>query len=297
MKELIEEYLNHLIVERGLSPNTIQAYENDLTGFSLYCKENCIDYTLVDYSAIIGYFTILKGKKLTATTIARKLAALRGFFDFLVRDDLVPENPCTFLDTPKLAQKLPSVLSIQEVDKLLGGPALDTPRGIRDKAMVEALYATGMRVSELIGLSIGDIDDLGFVRCFGKGSKERIIPIGTKALYAIRSYLVKSRPKLAKGGNEKALFLNGRGKRLTRQGFWKILKAYGKGAGIKTVLSPHVLRHSFATHLLENGADLRSVQEMLGHVDIATTQIYTHLTQSYLREVYQKAHPRAKIRE
>jgi len=294
--ERIHEYLNHLLIERGLADNTLAAYRQDLEQFISYMNERNYDYLQADTNVIFTYLSYLQQQEQHATsTLARKTAALRGFYDFLVREEIILDNPCNLLELPKQALILPDVLSVAEVDKLLTAPDLTKTTGYRDRAMLEVLYGTGLRVSELINLNLGDIDALGFVRCLGKGNKERIVPIGSKALHALDQYLTRARPQLVKDAKERALFVNARGKRLTRQGFWKILKAYGKQVGIKITLTPHVLRHSFATHLLANGADLRSVQEMLGHADIATTQIYTHLTKQHLRDVYQKTHPRAKI--
>lgn len=296
--DVIHEYVNHLIIERGLADNTLEAYSQDLDHFVSFMKKREEDIITADASMILEYLAHLKNKEQQATaTLARKTTTLRGFYDFLLSEEKISENPCRLLELPRQAMTLPDILSIEEVDKLLNAPDLSKKTGYRDQAMLEVLYASGLRVSELVGLNLGDIDPMGFLRCLGKGEKERIVPIGSKALQAVALYLNNCRHQLTKDPTEKALFLNARGKRLTRQGFWKILKAYGKQSGIKITLSPHVLRHSFATHLLTNGADLRSVQEMLGHSDIATTQIYTHLTRKHLRDVYQKAHPRAKIRE
>jgi integrase/recombinase XerD len=292
----ISEYLNHLLIERGLSDNTIAAYENDLTQFYNFLKANNISIFAVTPNAIIDFLTVIEAElKSKSSTIARKTAAIRGFYHYLLTEDLIDENPLDALDVAKSETKLPEILTIEEVDKLLSMPDLTTKTGYRDLAMMEVLYATGLRVSELLGLDLGDIDPLGYVRCFGKGGKERIVPIGTKALRAVELYIQRCRSRLVKHRSETALFVNTRGKRMTRQGFWRILKQYGQQCGIKKPLSPHILRHSFATHLIANGADLRSVQQMLGHADIATTQIYTHLTREHLRTVYQTNHPRAKI--
>ncbi len=292
---IISDYLNHLTIERGLADNTISAYNLDLNQFIHYIVEINTSLFEINAAVIVDYMAYLeRSEGHTAATIARKTAALSGFFDYLIMEDLIKENPCNLLDKAKIEYKLPHVLTVQEVDKLLSMPDLSKKTGYRDWAMMEVLYATGLRVSELVGLNLGDIDTLGFVRCIGKGNKERIIPIGGKALQAVDLYLKKCRNKLVKHPSQRALFVNARGSRLTRQGFWKILKHYGKQCGLD-IVSPHVLRHSFATHLIANGADLRSVQEMLGHSDIATTQIYTHLTIDHLRSVYQNTHPRAKI--
>lgn len=223
------------------------------------------------------------------------MASVRAFHQFLLREKAADHDPTVHIESPQLERKLPKVLSLEEVETLLNAPRLDNHFGLRDKAMLELLYATGIRVSELIGLNVGDVHlSMGFVRCIGKGNKERIIPLGRTAAKAIDSYLNNGRKKfMSKKSSEEALFLNHHGKRLTRQGFWKILKRLTKEAGIEKELTPHTLRHSFATHLLENGADLRAVQEMLGHADISTTQIYTHVTKTRLKDVYSQFHPRA----
>ena len=219
---------------------------------------------------------------------------MRAFYGFLLRDGLIDNDPTTNLESPKIEKRLPKVLSVGEVELLLDGPDMGTVAGIRDKAMLELLYATGIRVSELVSLNQSDVNlNMGFLKCYGKGSKERIIPLGSVSLKAVSEYVMRSRVKLLRQPEEESLFLNHHGQRLSRQGFWKIIKKYAITASIDKEITPHTLRHSFATHLLENGADLRSVQEMLGHADISTTQIYTHLTKSRLKEVYAKAHPRA----
>ena len=228
------------------------------------------------------------------STIARSLSSIKTFYKYLVLDGLVAANPAGDLETPKIRRKLPRVLSVDEVDRLMEAPKVTLPLGIRDRAMLELMYGTGVRVSELLSLQLDDINfTAGFLRCLGKGRKERIIPVNQTASDWVQRYLARSRNLLSKSSQERALFLNARGKRMSRQGFFKILNAYAKAAEIDKEVTPHTLRHSFATHLLENGADLRAVQEMLGHSDISTTQIYTHLTRSRLREVYQQYHPRA----
>ena len=292
----ISDYLNHLLIERGLSDNTIAAYETDLNQFYTYLRDRDLSLFEVSPTIVIDFLAVieaeLQGKP---ATLARKTAALRGFYQYLLIEDLIDENRLSVLEAAKSETKLPEFLTIEEVDKLLSAPDLTSRTGYRDLAMLEVLYGTGLRVSELICLNMGDIDPLGFVRCFGKGAKERIVPIGSKALKAVEHYIQRCRSKLVKDRSEQALFVNARGRRMTRQGFWKILKQYGKKCEIEKTLSPHVLRHSFATHLIANGADLRSVQQMLGHADIATTQIYTHLTREHLRSVYQTTHPRAQV--
>lgn len=292
-KQLLLEYLAYLRVERGLSENTISAYEQDLAQFYEYCQAERLLLHEVTQHHVREFLAYIGGTGLSARTRARKVAALRGFFQYLVDEGVLGSDPTGDLESPKFTMTLPDVLSIPEVDKLLNTPRLDKPTGYRDRAILEVLYGAGLRVSELVELNVDDVDELGYVRCMGKGSKERIVPIGRSALTAVALYTQSARPRLVRNPRESALFLNARGERLTRQSVWKMLKKYAKDCGIKQEISPHTLRHSFATHLLQNGADLRAVQEMLGHVDISTTQIYTHLTKSHLRDVYLKAHPRA----
>lgn len=293
----IEDYLSYLVIERGMAQNTIKAYRRDLIQFqNIMLSQDISDPFLVKLDNLYDYLGVLWQKDMASTTIARKLACIRGFYDFQQARGNIKANPAKKLDTVKRKQSLPQVLSEKEVDKLLEAPKGDI-LGLRDKAMLELLYATGMRVSEMLDLDIGDIElDGGFVRCRGKGEKERIVPLGDIAKEALLEYLNYSRPKLNKKRND-AYFLNNRGDRLSRQGFWKIMKAYTKEVGITKEISPHTLRHSFATHLLKNGADLRTVQELLGHADIATTQIYTHLSQGRIRQVYRKTHPRGVKKE
>jgi len=294
--DYLREYLNHLVVERGLSKNTVAAYHNDLSQFFTFLHDQGLSCLDVDGQAIVDFLgTLESGLVGRPTTLARKTSAIRGFYQYLLTEELIEENPCSLLENAKAESRLPEVLTVAEVDKLLSAPDLTSKMGYRDLAMLEVLYATGLRVSELVGLNMGDIDPLGFVRCLGKGNKERIVPIGSKALAAVQTYIERCRSKVVKDRSQRALFINARGKRISRQGFWKILNQYKNQCGIKKHLSPHTLRHSFATHLIANGADLRSVQQMLGHSDIATTQIYTHLTREHLRSVYRAAHPRSEI--
>lgn len=291
---LLEEFLNYLRVERGLAHNTVESYHYDLIQFAAYLARK--NSTLKDASEglVLNYLSCQKERGRSARTLSRYLAAIRSFYHYLLQERYISVDPTQNLTSPKLEKRLPRVLSVQEVDLLLSQPDVRTVTGLRDRAMLELLYAAGMRVSELTGLNTEHLNlEMGYVRCVGKGGRERIIPIGMVAVRYTREYLLKSRAKLRKNSWEKALFLNRHGKRLTRQGFWKILKGYARKAGIQREITPHILRHSFATHLLENGADLRIVQEMLGHADVATTQIYTHLSQKRLREVYERAHPRA----
>lgn len=294
----MQDFLHYLTVERNLAKNTIVSYERDLRKYVHYLKhvEQIGSWNDVSRLHILQFLKFLKEKGSSAKTIARHIASIRSFHQFLLREKATEQDPSVHIETPQMERTLPKVLSMGEVEALLDTPKANTPFGIRDKAMLELLYATGMRVSELVGLNLADVHlTMGFVRCYGKGNKERIVPIGRLALEALKVYIEKARPKLLdpKKRTTDALFLNHHGQRLTRQGFWKILKKLAKEANIQKELTPHTLRHSFATHLLENGADLRAVQELLGHADISTTQIYTHVTKTRLKDVYKQYHPRA----
>lgn len=288
--------MEYLTVELGLSANTRQAYERDLR---LFCKtlgfKNSDALVNVSREQIIGYMTQLKEKGLAAATIARKLAAIKAFYRFMTAEGYMDANPAEVVEAGTKGIKLPRVLSEDEVVRLLNQPDITTAEGFRDRTMLEVLYATGMRVSELINLTLERVDlNMKYIIAFGKGSKERIVPLGSVAAEFLQQYLEKVRPKLTHAGrNTNIVFLAFGGHELTRQRFWQIIRAYGRKANINKALTPHILRHSFATHLLDNGADLRSVQELLGHSDISTTQIYTHLTNKRLRDIYAKAHPRA----
>ncbi|GGH79254.1 integrase/recombinase XerD [Pullulanibacillus pueri] len=296
MKDSVQDFLHYLLVERGLADNTIQSYKRDLYQYLDYIHnhEHIEDWTLVTRQMITQYLYALKDKGRQATTLARQTASIRSFHRFLIREGVTSHDPSDQVGVPKTERKLPKVLSMNDVERLLTAPDLATPIGMRDKAMLEVLYATGLRVSELVQLNAEDLHlTLGFLRCIGKGNKERIVPLGGHAVRAVENYLSEAKPFLLKKKNNDALFVNHRGERLTRQGFWKILKKLALEAGIQKTITPHTLRHSFATHLLENGADLRAVQEMLGHADISTTQIYTHVTKHRLKDVYSTYHPRA----
>lgn len=301
MREEIKSFLNHLAVEKGFSDNTIDAYRNDLNQLADFIEEVAIaqgyspEWSRVDRNLLINFILNLKERNYAPATVARKVAAVKSFFEFLVADGIIRTDPTENLSSPKVGKSLPKPLSADEVEALLAAPArLSSPEAKRDVAMIELLYAGGMRVSEMISLNMGDANiEAGYVRCLGKGSKERIIPIHQEATRAIREYIEEARPRLLRDAEEEALFLNRRGERLTRQGFWLILKAHAKAAGINKVVTPHTLRHSFATHVLRGGADLRAVQELLGHANISSTQIYTHLTSEHVRQAYEKAHPRA----
>lgn len=289
-------FLEYLTVELGLSVNTRQAYERDLR---LFCKtlgfKNSDALVNVSREQITGYMTQLKEKGLAAATIARKLAAIKAFYRFMTAEGYMDANPAEVVEAGTKGIKLPRVLSEDEVVRLLNQPDITTAEGFRDRTMLEVLYATGMRVSELINLTLERVDlNMKYIIAFGKGSKERIVPLGSVAAEFLQQYLEKVRPKLThEDRNTNIVFLAFGGHELTRQRFWQIIRTYGRKANINKALTPHILRHSFATHLLDNGADLRSVQELLGHSDISTTQIYTHLTNKRLRDIYAKAHPRA----
>jgi tyrosine recombinase XerD subunit len=295
--DAIEEYIHFLRVERQLSENTLQSYERDIKDYTqnIFETQQLETFDQVERFHILQHLQALKNKGISARTISRHISSIRSFHQFLLREKRCNNDPTVHIDMPKIEQKLPKVLSIEEIDRLIATPNISKPQGVRDRAMLELLYATGMRVSECISLNLEDIHlTMGFVRVFGKGGKERIIPLGSSAIEACTNYLNTARfqlenPKL----RTEALFINQRGKRLTRQGCWKLMKGYAQKAGIEKELTPHILRHSFATHLIENGADLRAVQEMLGHADIATTQIYTHISKTRLSEVYKQFHPRA----
>ncbi|MFZ3170777.1 MAG: site-specific tyrosine recombinase XerD [Carboxydocellales bacterium] len=295
MEKYISNYLNYLTVEKGLANNTREAYGRDLRQFtSFVAPQKLTDISQVHKNQVMAYLLSLQKTGKVPATIARHLAALKGFFRFLVNEGFITKDPALNLESPKLCKKLPHILSSAEVNILLEQPNGGQVAGARDKAMLEVIYATGVRVSELCSLNVQDLNlELGFLRCIGKGSKERIVPLGKMAITAVTAYLQLGRVKLLKIPAEQAMFLNHHGRRLTRQGFWKLIKKYTKEAGIQKEITPHTMRHSFATHLLENGADLRAVQEMLGHADITTTQIYTHLTKNKIKEVYSRTHPRA----
>jgi len=287
-QDWIHRFLQYLRIEKGLSDNTLASYKHDLAMYSEHLgRLGVVEAQQADVS---GFLKFLYSRKLKPRSAARAFAAVRGLHRFLILERARKDNPTANIDQPRWWKPLPNVLSLEEVDRLLAAPDTSTPKGIRDRALLEVLYATGLRVSELIGLRLDGVDiAVGFVRCIGKGSKERIVPLGESAAAAIADYMRVRRVK--KPTNY--LFLNHVGGKLSRMGFWKILRAYGLRGGIKKKLTPHVLRHSFATHLLERGADLRAVQTMLGHADISTTEIYTHVMRERLKEIYKSYHPRA----
>ncbi len=291
----MKDYIYHLSVEKGLADNTLESYQRDLKKYVSFLQKNKVQcFKETSRKQITDYLNLQHENGLAPSSINRSLASLRSFYQFLLKEQIMQENPAIDLETPRMEKKLPHVLSFSDIELLLEQPQTNCEIGIRDKAMLELIYATGIRVSELVSLNLNHANiKMGFLRCDGKGGKERMIPLGSVAIHCLQDYLARSRRKLLKNQDEKTLFLNQHGKRLTRQGFWKILKKYVLRAGINADITPHTLRHSFATHLLENGADLRSVQEMLGHADISTTQIYTQLTRKKIKEVYDQAHPRA----
>ena len=302
LREAIDNFLNYLTVEKGFSENTVVAYRNDLYQLASFVEEEATKrgFTPLWFSfgrqGMLSYLLNLKERNYAATTAARKVAAAKSFFNFMVAEGNIKDNPTLNVTSPRVGKSLPKPISINQAMLLLEQPAkLSTVEAKRDKAMLELLYASGMRVSELVSLNLDDINiDGGDVRCFGKGHKERIIPIAPRAALSVKKYLQEARPHLVHDETELALFLNARGDRLTRQGLWQILKGYAKSAGLDKEITPHTLRHSFATHMLNGGADLRSVQELLGHANISTTQVYTHLTSEHVRRTYEKSHPRAK---
>ena len=295
MDSLVDSYLHYLVVEKGLSRNTIESYGRDLRVFLDFVEGRGIrSFRQVTRGDVLAFLKELQGRGLSVRSVSRALISLRGLFRFLLLEGHLEEDPVEEMEVPRPPRSLPHVLSLQEVERILEAPDPGTPLGVRDRAMLELLYATGMRVSELAGLVPEGVDiQVGFVRVKGKGDKERVIPIGEVARERLDIYLREGRPRLLKGRESPYLFVNRQGRGLSRQGIWKLIKRYALQAGVLTPITPHTLRHSFATHLLERGADLRFVQVMLGHADIGTTQIYTHLNQEYLRKIYQQYHPRA----
>ena len=291
---LIDQFLNYLLVEKGLAQKTLEAYSRDIIRYRNFLSENkSTAFSEEDTPLILKHLILLRKTGLAARSRARHLVAIRGFYRFLVQEKILRNDPARLIDLPKSGFKLPHVLSTAEIELLLKAPDTGKPIGIRDAAMLELLYAAGLRVSELINLKLHDINlEAGFVRIFGKGSRERIVPVGGHAIKKINTYLKTVRSRRLKQTTSPFLFIARAGKPMTRQGFWKLLSRYGMQAGLKKRISPHSLRHSFASHLLEGGADLRAVQIMLGHVDISTTQIYTHVTRDHLKKLHQKFHPR-----
>ena len=294
MNTYVEEYTSFMTNVRHKSMNTVESYKRDVMQYITYLNESGIqDATLATKTTVLSYLLALQKKGKATSTVSRTLASLRSFYLFMMQNGRVSSNPTSNLEAPHVEKKAPQILAGDEVERLLEQPDTSDNKGIRDKAMLELLYATGIRVSELINLDIDDINmPMSFIRCRG-GRKERIIPMGNKAKEALREYINDARVYMLKDKNETALFVNCNGMRLSRQGFWKLIKHYRSAAGIQAEITPHTLRHSFAAHLLENGADLHSIQEMMGHADISSTQVYSRMMNSKLKDVYAKAHPRA----
>ena len=295
---LVVSFMNYIKVEKGLAANTLTAYDRDLRKFEAFAEKRSLSLEAVSREHIVDFLGDLYKQGLDSHSVARHMASLRNFFRFGLAEGAITLDPMLNLESPKTRRRLPVYLRMEDVDRLLNQPDLSTPYGLRDHAILEVLYSTGLRVSELVNLKVSDLEmRMGCLRCIGKGDKERLVPVGRKALAAVRAYIEKSRPQLlGRRDTVKAspwLFVNRFGNRLSRIAIWRLLTAYGRRAGIRARLSPHKLRHSFATHLLERGADLRSVQLMLGHADISTTQIYTHVMEERLKQVYKAHHPRA----
>ncbi|MCX7884411.1 MAG: site-specific tyrosine recombinase XerD [Caloramator sp.] len=292
MDKVINDFLEELTHDKRLSKNTIDSYSRDIRQFLTYLSENNIDFKNVKKTNIIAYIIYLQKECRAVSSISRSLASIRAFYRVLIRNHIITYDPTLDLESPKIEKKMPQILSISEVERLLSIPDVTEPKGARDKAMLEVLYATGIRVTELVNLEVFDVNlEVGYIKC--NGNKERIIPIGKIAIDSLKNYLNNHRSYFVKNKEEKSLFLNFHGEKMTRQGFWKIIKYYAALADIDKEITPHTLRHSFAAHLIENGADLKSVQQMLGHSDISTTQIYAEMIKNRIGDVYKKTHPRA----
>ena len=290
----VRTFLSYLRVEKGLSDNTIQSYRRDMLKFVEFLDKKNIDTAKIRRTDVVEFMASLYKRRLDSRSVARHLVTIRHFFRFALLEGFVKEDPAATIESPKFRQSLPYFLSVDEVERLLAQPDASSAVGLRDKAIIELMYSTGIRVSELTGIRVGDLQmEAGCLRCIGKGNKERLVPVGKKALGVVEAYLKKSRPELLKDGATSQLFLNQRGRPMDRVTIWKIMGRYGRKAQLRKPLKPHTLRHSFATHLLDRGADLRSVQMMLGHSDISTTQIYTHVVEERLKQVYKAHHPRA----
>ncbi len=291
----VDVYLDHVKVERGLARNSVMAYARDLAGFREWCgKQGIEEASGVESRHVLQWLVSLAGRRLAARSQARMLVAVRGLYRHLRAERYVERDPTADVELPKLPRKLPNVLGAAEIAALMAAPDVKTVRGMRDAAMIETLYASGLRVSELVSLRVADVNlENAFINTIGKGRKQRLVPMGDSAREAVKIYLAEGRPKMLRGRQSPSLFVTPRGRAMTRQGFWKLLAAYARKAGIRKKLSPHTLRHSFATHLVESGADLRAVQAMLGHADIGTTQVYTHLSRGRLKQIHAKHHPRA----
>lgn len=294
MNAQIRSFLGYLKVEKGLSKNTLESYRRDIEKFAAMMAKRQVALQKVTRSDVVDFLASLYRRGLDSRSVARHLATIRHFFRFALTEGLVTEDPAMTIESPKIRQSLPEFLSIDEVERLLRAPDLSTVNGIRDRAMIEMMYSTGIRVSELCGIRLSDLRmEPGCLRCVGKGDKERLVPVGRQAIESVQKYVHESRPHLLGETSSPYLFLNQRAHPMNRIAFWKILGVYGRKAGLRKALKPHMLRHSFATHLLDRGADLRSVQMMLGHSDISTTQIYTHVVEERLKQVYKAHHPRA----
>ncbi len=292
VENVVNSFIDDLRISKNLSQNTLASYTRDIRQFLSYLQDVGLNFKTVKKTHIIAYILYLQKQNRATSTILRSIASIRAFYHVLIKNGILESDPTVNLEAPKIDKKLPSILSVEEVDKLLSVPDCSTSKSIRDKAMLEIIYATGIRVSEMISLNVEDINlELGFVKC--NGPKERVIPLGNSALNSLSLYIKESREVLLKNRVNDSLFLNFHGERMTRQGFWKIIKYYALKAGIKTEITPNTLRHSFASHLIENGADLKSVQQMLGHSDISTTQIYAEMTKKRISDVYKRYHPRA----
>lgn len=295
MNNFIDSFLSYQAAVKGLSRNTIESYGRDILKFANYLATRRISrFEDVRYDDILDYLTALQKQGINIRSVARNLVSLKQFFKFLILEKIIAEDPSLNIKTPKMSRGIPSFLSLADVETILGAPDPRSYEGIRDRAMLETLYASGIRVSELVGLELNNVNfELGYLIVYGKGSKERIVPTGEKARTALKDYLSLSRPNILKTKASPSLFVTRRGEGMTRQGFWKMLKNYASRCGINKKISPHTIRHSFATHLLERGADLRTIQIMLGHSDISTTQIYTHIAKERLKEIHKKYHPRS----
>jgi integrase/recombinase XerD len=294
MDGLIRSFLTYIRIEKGLAENTLLAYRRDLVKFADFVAKNHLEAERIVRSNLVDYLSSLYQRRLDSRSVGRHLASLRQFFRFLCSEGIIREDPALNIESPRFRHSLPSFLSLEEVERLLAQPDAKTVVGLRDKAMIELMYSTGLRVSELCGLRVSDLEmQVGCLRCLGKGNKERLVPVGRSALALVQEYLRDSRPKLLGDKTSASLFLSRIGTPINRIAFWRMLSDYGRKAGLRMRLKPHMLRHSFATHLLDRGADLRSVQMMLGHADITTTQIYTHVVEERLKQVYKAHHPRA----
>lgn len=292
MEKVLKDFAQELKEDKRLSDNTLESYTRDIRKFLIYLSENNLDFKSIKKTNIIAYILYLQKAGRATSSISRSIASIRAFYKMLLKNNVITNDPTLNLESPKSEKKVPQVLSVQEIEKLLSLPNVSESKGVRDRAMLEMLYATGIRVTELINLNIDDINmEIGFIKC--NGNKERIIPMGKAAIEILKTYISDYRSKLVNSLDERALFLNFHGERMTRQGFWKIIKHYASLANINKDITPHTLRHSFAAHLIENGADLKSVQQMLGHSDISTTQVYVELIKNKISDVYKKAHPRA----